>query len=124
MEKCMDHKSDSIERANRPFNIKINRSSVINLTNLVLKFDVELLLSFGHKFVLPINMNQGNLYKILSLIEYCVDTSITPILTQHANEEIYLSMKNDGRDMIRDPLIVWLNFAHIRLGLTRVIILY
>lgn len=114
-ERCRIHRSNLIERENRPFNIKIDDDSFINMTDLQLDFDVKLLLSFGHKFVLPINMDQKNKTQILSLIEFCVDSSINPILTQHVNKEIYLTLKKVNNDLIRDPTIVWLNFAHIRL---------
>lgn len=106
--------SKNIELSNRPPNMIYDQTAFINLTNIQPDIDIQMLLSFGHRFMLPYNITKHNAAKSFAMLECAIDKAIDPIIVPFATKEIYFGLKDFEKKVIIDPIAIWLNFINTR----------
>lgn len=103
-----------IEKLFRPSYANLDDKAIVNLTDIVLPFDIQLVLSFGPKFVFPIHDKLHNL--ICFLDDFCHHlNSSFPIETQmEAFKQLSIELKlEQGRS--RQERDIWLRFLQYRI---------
>lgn len=102
-----------IEVKTRPHELTFNKKAFINKTDLIVPEDVQILLSFGWKFLSQFNTHNDNLHWVLAQIEKCIDDTIPPLLQHEAYKEI-TPLLNDYNSVEHNPTKQWINFITYR----------
>lgn len=117
---CEEQKSNSrlmeeieIEKRNRPGNVKLDSMAVVNSTDIDIPVDIQLVFSWGQKFMFPHILKTGNMWNFLAQIEHTVYELVHPA----AIDQTMIQVKNVIKEQdlsIRDCHTHWLMFIKQR----------
>lgn len=102
-----------VERKHRPPHIVLDRSAIINTTNILIPEDILMALSWGEKFIFPHNINESNIMHFMAEIEHTLDRAI-PIATKDCVSKQLRDEINKLMIFEFDPNIQWLKFVQYR----------
>lgn len=102
-----------LERRYRPTNVFFNREALYNLTNVVIPEDIQMGLSFGHKFLFPYACTNKNMCEILAQLDLTIEQSIPDLKQLGATLEICNILRKQSR-IQNDYNKVWLSFVLFR----------
>lgn len=106
-------KERDIEREYRPSDIVFNKEALYNLTDVDIPEDVQIGLSFGHKFLFPYACTDKNMCEILAQLDLTIEQSIPDLKQLCATLEICNILRKQSR-IQNDKNKAWLSFIHLK----------
>lgn len=99
-----------IELRYRPTSVYYNKKALFIKTRVPIPEDIQIGLSFGHKFLFPYVSDNSNIHRVLALVDKCIEECVSESQQCEASVEIgrLLSKRNGNQ---RDGVIQWLCFV-------------
>lgn len=100
------------ERKYRPANAQIDKTAVINLTKTPLPEDVEMVLSWGPKFVFP--SSKLDLPMVITELDTIMANKLEPLFYEQAVKLTAIQLRKYQKKKNITDREIWLNFIHKR----------
>lgn len=109
----VDEAEQEIEKRYRPTHFYFNQRALRVLTRTFVPEDIQMALSFGHKFLFPYIINDNNIHKILAQLEMTIEEAIPDLQQLEASIEICRILK-DRSNFDCNGHNIWLKFICYR----------
>lgn len=110
---CRNSREIEIETQHRPTNVIFNKKALFNMTNVTIPEDIQIGLSFGHKFLFPFACTDKNMCEILAQLDLTIEQAIPDLKQLGATSEICRILRKQSR-IQHDNNKIWLSFIHLR----------
>lgn len=110
---CRNSREEFIEIQHRPTDIIFNKGAFFNMTNIRIPEDIQIGLSFGHKFLFPYACTDKNMCDILAQLDLTITQAIPDLKQLGATNEICRILRKQSRIQY-DNNKIWLSFVHLR----------
>lgn len=115
VQEYMDLEEQKIERNFRPIHAVFDGRAVVNLSKIDVPSDIQLLLSFGEKFVLPHYINLSSMINIMSACDRTFENTF-PVETRNEAIKQTAIQLNQYHEMRPSDQDIWLLFIQYRMN--------